>query len=204
MFKLTTWFLIWNNTTCIWITGDTLYSNNGCYTLIHSGYYDTNHARKLILQAKCSLRVASPCKNMSPSPDTKGSNDPNTSQWSSQCWVISCIASLGFLLVNGHTCRRIAGQWKWHGSLQCRQILSFLVGVSRFQGRRGIHPISTFQVRSNSRGATGFVGQRQRLCVLLTRARRELMNWRVFPLGCWWWLFGVVRGAVRMKGHEVS
>lgn len=36
-----------------------LYSNNGCYTPKHYGYYDTNHARKLILQAKCSLCVAS-------------------------------------------------------------------------------------------------------------------------------------------------
>ena len=48
-----------------------------------------------------------------------------------------------------------------------------------------------FQVRSNSRGATGFVGQRQRLCVLLTRARRELKE---FPLGVL---------VMRMEGHEV-
>lgn len=73
---------------------------------------------------------------MSPSPDREGSDDPNTLQWSSQCWVISCIASLGFLLVNGHTCRRIVGQWKRHGSLQCRQILSFVVWGEPFSGAK--------------------------------------------------------------------
>ena len=78
------------------------------------------------------------------------------------------------------------GQWKRRGSLQCRQILSF-VGWGGEQGSIGW---GKFQVRSNSRGATGFVGQRQRLCVLLTRARRELKE---FPLGCWWWGWKVMK-----------
>eukprot|EP00434_Breviolum_minutum_P025630 symbB.v1.2.022647.t1/scaffold2004.1/size154144/2 len=46
--------------------------------------------------------------------------------------------------------------------------------VDGFQGNENDMVVFS-AVRSNSHGATGFVGQRQRLCVLLTRARHNLV-----------------------------